>query len=152
MNLTEIQIDCHGVWRNVTLPVPARGVSVFYGPNESGKSTLRRFIMGVLFGFSQGANENADGAADGLPAAGSLNIQDGSGSYRIHRIHRAVVGAPSADACLITDEAARPSGALLESFLKGVDENVFERVFAVGLRELTELNSLSDDDVAQHLY
>ena len=51
MKLTEIQIDCPGVWRNLTLPVPPTGLSAFYGPNEAGKTTLRQFIAGVLFGF-----------------------------------------------------------------------------------------------------
>ena len=40
---------------------------------------------------------------------------------------------------------------MLEAFLKGIDEQVFERIFSVGLRELTEFNTLSGDEVARHL-
>ena len=75
MKLTEIQIDRCGVWQNVALPVKAEGVSVFFGPNESGKTALRHFIRGVLFGFSE-LSESDRGHAffDGQPAVGSLTI------------------------------------------------------------------------------
>jgi hypothetical protein len=76
MKLTEIQIDRCGPWRNLTLPVPAQGTSVYVGPNESGKTTLRKFIRGVLFGFDGQADESTS------HAAGSLQIETGAGHCR----------------------------------------------------------------------
>ena len=39
-----------------------------------------------------------------------------------------------------------------EELLGGVDQDVFHRVFAVGLRELQKLASLHDDQVAEKIY
>ncbi|MGE5194624.1 MAG: AAA family ATPase, partial [Deltaproteobacteria bacterium] len=149
MKLTEIQIDCHGVWRNLTLPLRAQGLSVIYGPNEAGKTTLREFIGGVLFGLSRNGEQTAGGGGERRPAAGSLLIEDESGS---HRIHRAAAADSAADACIVADDAARPAADVLAGYLQGIDAQVFERIFAVGLRELMELNSLSGDDLARHVF
>ncbi len=159
MKLTEIQIDRHGIWRNLTLPVRANGLTVFYGPNEAGKTTLRKFIRGVLFGFSPRAGQSCVGqsgtgqpesSADGrFSAAGSLQIEDASGT---RRIHRAAVAGSAGDARLITDEAAVPVAAAQQGIATEIDEQLFDRIYAVDLRELCEINSLSGDDVARHLF
>ena len=148
MNLAEIQIDSYGPWRNVTLPVRPRGLSVFYGPNEAGKTALRAFLRGVLYGFPRGEHPNRNGALENPRTGGALTIEDASGS---RRIHRAAVGL-SADACLISDQAALPAAEGLAAALKGIDEQLFDRLFSVGLRELNEFSSLSEDRVAPYLY
>src|SRR5579863_10303325 len=124
MKLTEIQIDRYGIWRNVTLPVRADGASVFYGPNEAGKSSLRRFIRGVLFGFSSHSETHLP--TDGqLSAAGSLQIEDASGR---RRIHRAAVAGSAGDARLITDEAAVPVSAAQPGIAAEIDAQLFDRI------------------------
>src|SRR5205807_186872 len=61
-------------------------------------------------------------------------------------------GAPGAGARLVEDDDSRPQAALLVRFLQGIDERVFESVFAVGLDELSEPSSLSGEEVARHLF
>ncbi len=51
MKITELQVERFGVWSDLTLPLNRGNVSVFYGPNEAGKSTLMRFIRSMLYGF-----------------------------------------------------------------------------------------------------
>ena len=149
MKLTEVQIDRCGIWRNLTLPVRADALSVFYGPNEAGKTTLRKFIRGVLFGFS-GRDSEVNPAVEGrFSAAGSLQIEDASG---IRRIHRAAVAGSSGDARLITDEAAVPVPVGQQPVAGEIDEQLFDRIFSLDLGELCEINSLSDDDVARHVF
>jgi uncharacterized protein YhaN len=149
MKLTEIHIDSSGTWRDVALHLKSRGLSVIYGPNEAGKSTLREFIGGVLFGFARRSQQNSKEVTSRPPTAGSLHFEGESGN---HRLHRAAVGAMAGDACLIADDAARPAAGFLEGLLKGIDERVFESVFAAGGRDLTELCSLMGDDVAGRLF
>jgi uncharacterized protein YhaN len=147
MKLTEIQIDRCGVWRNLTLPVRPNGVNVFFGPNEAGKTTLRQFIRGVLFGFTSHATDLAGSGSDRTHAAGSLHIEDAAGN---HRIHRAAVGDLAGDARLITGDVAAPvHGAAL---FGETHEQLFDRIFALNLRELSEINSLSGDDVSRHVF
>src|SRR5262249_17400652 len=118
MNLAAIQMDSYGPWRNVTLPVRPRGLSVFYGPNEAGKTALRAFLRGVLYGFPRGEEPNRNGALDSPRAGGALTIEDASGS---RRIHRAAVGL-SADSCPIRDGSSLPAAEGLVAALNGIDE------------------------------
>ena len=50
MRLTRIEIDGYGSLRDFRVEI-APGLHVFYGPNESGKSTLQRSILALLYGF-----------------------------------------------------------------------------------------------------
>ena len=54
MKLERIHIERFGAWQNLDLPVDSEGISVYYGLNEAGKSTLMRFVRGVLYGFRRG--------------------------------------------------------------------------------------------------
>ena len=51
MKITEIEIEQFGPWNELSLPIAGEGLTVVSGANESGKSALRRFIRGVLFGL-----------------------------------------------------------------------------------------------------
>ena len=54
MRITSLKIERFGVWEGLSLPKVSRGVNVFYGPNEAGKTTLMQFIRACLYG---GADE-----------------------------------------------------------------------------------------------
>jgi uncharacterized protein YhaN len=141
MKLTEIQIDCPGVWRNLRLPVPPDGLSVFYGPNEAGKTTLRQFIAGMLFGFW-------DEEAIGQIATGALQVEDADGT---HSLHRPASGDDVPTAGRHVKWVERGAHAISVP-LDGIDRKVFERIFTTGLGGLSELDSQSGADVARHLY
>lgn len=62
MKITEIQIKNFGKLHNINMrPLP--GLNVIYGENETGKSTMQRFITSMLFGLEKqrgkpGKNDN----------------------------------------------------------------------------------------------
>lgn len=62
MKITEIQIKNFGKLHNVSMrPLP--GLNVIYGENETGKSTMQKFITSMLFGLEKqrgksGRNDN----------------------------------------------------------------------------------------------
>ena len=52
MRITEIQIKNFGKLHNINMrPLP--GLNVIYGENETGKSTMQRFITSMLFGLEK---------------------------------------------------------------------------------------------------
>lgn len=52
MKITEIQIKNFGKLHNINMrPLP--GLNVIYGENETGKSTMQRFITSMLFGLEK---------------------------------------------------------------------------------------------------
>ncbi|MCF0233693.1 MAG: AAA family ATPase, partial [Thermoguttaceae bacterium] len=54
MKITSLKIERFGVWEGLNLPKVSRGLNVFYGPNEAGKTTLMQFMRACLYG---GADE-----------------------------------------------------------------------------------------------
>ncbi len=52
MKITEIQIKNFGKLRNVNMR-PLSGLNVIYGENETGKSTMQKFITSMLFGLEK---------------------------------------------------------------------------------------------------
>src|SRR5579863_4856331 len=123
MRLTEIRIDRPGLWHDFKLPVPSNGLSVFYGPNEAGKTTLRQFIAGVLFGVPQAGDQSA------VSATGSLEIEDATGRRRLY--------------CGETGTSAPKNQPQPDGLPSAKDRQIFERIFATGLSGLSELESLS---------
>ncbi|GAB6091986.1 ATP-binding protein [Furfurilactobacillus curtus] len=53
MRLKQAHIDGFGKWQNQDFTFK-ESLQVIYGLNETGKTTLQRFILGVLFGFASG--------------------------------------------------------------------------------------------------
>ena len=149
MNIAEIQIDQFGAWRNMALPINRHGVTVFHGPNEAGKSTLMRFVRGILYGFRERPGDRSH-------RAGSLRIGLPTGECRLHRKVGLGITAVRGDVSLSEQfgdiQHAGHAGPVLEGALQGISEAVYEHVFAVGLRELQELALLDDKEVAEHIY
>jgi uncharacterized protein YhaN len=149
MRITKIDVDRFGLWRKLTLPVAARGLTVFYGPNEAGKTTLWRFIRSVLYGFEPFEVDFEGGAPQPVRWEGALEVAAGAGSFSIHRVSdRGTRGLVS----VVGTDRQEPAEALLAELLFRTNESLFENVFAVGLNELQELATLEVDEVAHHIY
>lgn len=147
MKLAELRVDRCGVWRNLTLPLNADGVSVIYGPNEAGKSTLTRFIRGVLYGF--GATAEPEGGSSSSASAGALLVNTAAGQ---HLVHRAAPAGQAGKVSLPGDETDRSADDLLAELLQRVDGRTFDTFFSVNLHELMELSTLSAEQSARHIY
>lgn len=176
MKITEIEIEQFGPWNELSLPIAGEGLTVVSGANESGKSALRRFIRGVLFGFQ------ADDARR-RPNVGSLQIRHRGRLFEIRRAaHDGGSGVVTSrwltpantpqthsnsliEHCdfEIEDEteyetpheseaATLPLTDTLSEVLGELPEKLFDQVFSLGLRELHELSHLADDDVAKAIH
>ncbi len=150
MRITGIEIDRFGVWQDFKQPLHRSGLTVFYGPNEAGKTTLLRFIRGVLYGFSAGDFLNPPKNKPRREVqSGLLRVEHRGGEYEIQR-------TAYGDDPGILSVAGIPAGqstvAFMEDLLSATDEKLFESVFAVGLPELQQFATLTADQVAAHLY
>ncbi|RIK70473.1 MAG: hypothetical protein DCC67_20695, partial [Planctomycetota bacterium] len=149
MKITDIHVDGFGVWNGLEIPDLQNRVTVFYGRNEAGKTTLLQFVRTVLYGYSTERRRRYFPPLHGGDSGGVLGVNSPSGVFKIHR------RAEGRGAGEITIEG--PSGAtqgnhLLNILLAGVDEATFNNVFAVGLREIQELGTLDDTEAADRLY
>ena len=161
MRITGLRIDRFGVWSDLTMDNLADGMTVFYGPNEAGKSTLMQFIRTVLYGFEPNrcerflAKPRESGVLlpdDRLPG-GSLFVTSTDANYHVRRHADAADPLTNPGKVTVsTPEHGKQGPQQLATLLNGIDEAIYNNVFAVGLREVQRLASLDDTQAARQLY
>ncbi len=154
MKLTDIRIDGFGVWSGLHLDQIRPGLNVFYGTNESGKSTVLEFLRSVFYGYSKVRREYLPPKYGGT-AGGSVAALSPLGKFEIRRTDNGTsAGSLVLSGRLPLEEM--PSGEdptqSLRAVLGDVPEMVFNHVFAFGLEELQEVCALSDREVSRRLY
>src|SRR5947208_2159377 len=90
-------------------------LTIIYGPNEAGKSTLLAFIANVLFGFQQKDDALQVPALAGSRRGGRLTIVDDTENRYI--IERHASAGRSAGNLLVTTDAGAPADGALERLL-----------------------------------
>ncbi len=75
MKITGLEIEQFGPWSELSLPIAQDGLTVISGANESGKSALRRFIRGVLFGFAAEEAHGIEPRSRRRPSSGALRVR-----------------------------------------------------------------------------
>lgn len=91
MNIKEISIDGFGKFHNFHTEL-SNGIQVIYGRNEAGKTTLRQFMLHMLFGLEKGRGAAARKddytrylPMDGGRYGGFMVVEKDGVSYRIQR-------------------------------------------------------------------
>jgi len=152
MKIRDIQIDGFGVWSGLAVDAMPDGMTVFYGPNEAGKTTLMNFLRTMFYGFTAERRQRYLPPVHGGKPGGAIRVTGPGGGYEIAR--RATLNDPSVHGQLtVTSNDGITQGQhRLTSLLGNVDESIFTNVFAIGLRELQELSTLDDTSAADELY
>jgi len=163
MRLEKLQIQGFGRLEHKEIELKGP-VTVLYGPNEAGKSTLLGFVRAMLFGIpsrTYGAMryEPLRGGAHG----GMLTLRDSEGSlWTIERYARSREGASPAggrgDRLRITRTG--PGGELRElaqeelerELLGGMSKEMFRQLFAISLSELQEVSALQSEEMSRFLF
>lgn len=124
----------------------ADGLQVVYGTNESGKSTLRAFILGMLFGFPSRRHPLARYEPKATSQyGGSLDLEVDGQTYRLTRL-----GDQPATLVDLASQAPQPL-SLLEHWLAPYDEAQYKQLFTFNQAELTALKTLGADDLNTQL-
>ena len=77
MKITDLELEQYGIYQNESWKPAAGCLNVIMGENESGKTTLLRFIRDMMFGYERGKWQGKKGNMGFLRADGS--------AYRIYR-------------------------------------------------------------------
>ncbi len=150
MRLRDVEIAGFGVWSELKLDDLSPKCTVFYGPNEAGKTTLLEFLRAALYGISSERRVRYLPPLRGGNAGGTITVADSAlGKLRIQR---GDFQQPDEQATVQAADGTPKSGALVKQLLHDVDEITFENVFAIGLREVQELGTLTDLEAAKWLY
>lgn len=152
MKVRDIQIDGFGVWSGLSVDSMPEGMTVFYGPNEAGKTTLMQFLRTMLYGFTAERRQRYLPPVFAGKPGGAMRVSGPGGGYEIAR--RATLNDPSivGQLTVTSSDGITQGQHRLTSLLGSVDESIFTNVFAIGLRELQELSTLDDTAAADELY
>lgn len=151
MKISGLEVEGYGVWSGLRVVGLSDGLNVLFGPNEAGKTTLLQFIRSVLYGFSSGRRKYLPPVRGGR-GGGSLDVAGANGRFHLDRREEDAQPDGSGELTLTAEDGARHGEHLLRVLLCEVDEPLYRNVFAVGLREMQELATLSDTDAAELLY
>lgn len=153
MKIREMNIGGFGVWKDLSVVGLPDQMTVFYGRNEAGKTTLMQFMRTVLYGFPEERRKRYVPPVYGGLAGGSLAVENEAGLLKVQRYVDPVRSHSVTGDLALTEPGGDVHGASqLALLLGGVDELTFNNVFAVGLREIQELGSLDNTDAAEQLY
>jgi len=154
MKIKRIYIDGFGIFHDVDIKTFKDGIVVFYGLNESGKSTLVAFIKAILFGFERKKEfslthryEPVNGGRHG----GLIEIEDFDGSvYTVERYSNRN-GKYDGDVTVRWD--GKTGGEeVLGDILGNISKKFYSKVFAFDSQDIANLNSLNDVEVKSRIY
>lgn len=143
MKIKQIEIYGYGKWVNQTFDIDDVG-QVFYGPNESGKSTIQSFIRSVLFGFpSKRRRKNQINRFEPKHSdtyGGRLLLTETEfGDVWVERTTNGLK--------LTTTDGERLEPNVLDRILGGLDEVLFDSFYGFNLQNLQELANVGADQL-----
>ena len=144
MRIEELYLDGFGHFHQRTIGPVSGPVTVFYGPNEAGKSTTLAFIRAILFGFPARFNSHYPPLAGGRHG-GRITVSDNSGTvYGVERY----AGARGGLNIATSNGSISNVEALLQRLTGNATPDLFRNVFAFSLDELQAAASLNDSSGA----
>ncbi|MFH0911920.1 MAG: AAA family ATPase [Planctomycetota bacterium] len=150
MRITRIHIDGFGLFHDLTIDAIPRGLSVFCGGNEAGKTTLLAFVRAMFFGFPDGrSRENAYLPIRGGRHGGQLELLRKDGARFLLERH---AGPHGGRVGLVLPDGSRSDEKALPEVLGPATRDLFARVFAFSLEELQNPDSLDAEQVKAVLY
>ncbi|WP_436714695.1 AAA family ATPase [Roseiconus lacunae] len=152
MKVKDLHIDGFGVWTGLSVDSLQDGMTLFYGPNEAGKTTVMQFLRSMLYGFTPDRREKYLPPIHGGTPGGAIRVTGPGGGYHIRR-HAKLTDEGAAGQLSVAGQDGLVQGQHRLTMLLGqIDEAIFTNVFAIGMRELQELNTLDDTAAADELY
>ena len=140
MRIEELYLDGFGHFHQRSIGPVSGPVTVFYGPNEAGKSTLLAFIRAILFGFPARFNSHYPPLAGGRHG-GRITLSDSvEVIYGVERY----AGTRGGLNVAAPDGPASNAEAVLRRLTGNATPDLFRNVFAFSLDELQAAASLSD--------
>ncbi|MEA2064366.1 MAG: AAA family ATPase [Gemmatimonadota bacterium] len=154
MHIKRVIIDCFGLFQDRELGPLSPGFNLVAGPNEAGKTTVLAFIRNMLFGFPPGTSKEAKindyrlGEKDRLGGRLIIGSDKYEGSLTVERHSGKGLGPV---AVRLPDGGTRGQ-ELLEELFGSLDRDLYRKIFAFGLAELSNLESMSASNLQARFY
>lgn len=150
MKIRDIHIDGFGMFEDYSLTGLRPGINLLVGDNETGKSTLMKFIRYTLFGYPTGPGSLSRRMPPfrGGTHGGRITVEVNGEPFVFERKATANEGDLQVTR-LTTDE---PIVSPAASLLGNASRDLFENVYAFSLEELVGLDSLKSSGVEDRIF
>lgn len=150
MRFERLYLDGFGHFSQRTFDLDSGGITVFYGPNEAGKSTLLAFIRTVLFGFPSRNRDDHFPPLAGGRHGGRILLTTDSGERQTLERYAGPRGGP----VTIVDDVGNSldAGLMLPRLTGQATQAVFNNVFAFSIDELQQMGLLDDASISDAIY
>lgn len=148
MKIERLVIYGFGRHSNATIEL-GDGITVFYGKNEAGKTTIYQFMLQVLFGFPPKNNQHLRyEPKSGSHYGGKVILSDErSGVVEVERIR----GKSAGDVTVRFSDGRVGGEEELSEILRQYDRTAFESVFSFSMFQLQGLEQMDADELSRTL-
>jgi uncharacterized protein YhaN len=150
VRLTTIHIDGFGIFNDFDVSDLSPALNVFFGDNESGKTTLLAFLRTILFGFPPGQRrENLYPPLKGGRHGGHVTLMGQEGEHYVISRHH---GPKRGPVTVTLPDGGQGDKEVLRQLTGAATEDLFRSVFAFSLAELQTFDSLNRQAVRAAIY
>jgi len=146
MKIRSIYCDGFGIINQQGMDNLLKGLIVIIGNNESGKTTLMEFLRTSLFGFSSHKQQRKEYLPVGNGTHGGRLIvvmKDGREFY---------IGWNRSKWTIKDKHENTIDSSIFKNSLGNIDRQTYERIFAIGLKDLQGLDILSEENIKSRLF
>ena len=136
MKITDLQLQQYGIYHDASWQPSQASLNIVMGENESGKTTMLRFIRDMLFGYGRGKWQGRKGNMGFVRSDGQF--------YRVFRNEKEQ-WFENANHVKFTED-------LPAAWWHGLNRSIYEKIFAVGLEDLQGASFLANDTVRSRFF
>ncbi len=146
MRMEKLHIYGYGKLENVEMDLSM--LTVLYGENEAGKSTIRSFMKSILFGFPTRGQRRYE-PKEGGKYGGAITVQtEKYGRLKIERLPKKAAG----EVTVYFEDGKTGGEEILNDILSGMNESLFESVFSFDMHGLQNIHQLGEADIGNYLF
>lgn len=136
MKITDLELEEYGIYHHASWQPSQTSLNVVMGENESGKTTMLRFIRDMLFGYGRGKWQGRKGNMGFVRSDGKF--------YRVHRDEK--------EKWFENENHVKVEEELPAIWWHGLNRYMYEKIFAVGLEDLQGASFLANDTVRSRFF
>lgn len=136
MKITDLQLQQYGIYHDASWQPSQTSLNIVMGENESGKTTMLRFIRDMLFGYGRGKWQGRKGNMGFVRSDGQF--------YRVFRNEKEQ-WFENANHVKFTED-------LPAAWWHGLNRSIYEKIFAIGLEDLQGASFLANDTVRSRFF
>lgn len=146
MRIEKLHIYGYGKLENVEMDLSL--LTVLYGENEAGKSTIRSFMKSILFGFPTRGQRRYE-PKEGGKYGGAMTVQtEKYGRLKIERLPKTASG----EVTVYFEDGKTGGEEILNDILSGMNESLFESIFSFDMHGLQNIHQLGEADIGNYLF